>query len=91
MMKEFSNTSNKAIELINRIGEFKKKYDSKDELSILDALFEMADKDGVDVDEYIDILSDSDSFKNILENDLSTRGLLYINGERVKIKKMEEW
>lgn len=90
-MKEFSNTSNKAIELINRIGEFKKKYDSKDELSILDALFEMADKDGVDVDEYIDILSDSDSFKNILENDLSTRGLLYINGERVKIKKMEEW
>lgn len=90
-MKEFGNTSNEAIELINRIGEFKKKYDDKDELSILDALFEMADKNGVDIDEYIDILSDSSNFKNILENDLSTRGLLYINGKRVKIEKMEEW
>lgn len=85
------NKSNEAIELINKIGQFKKDYDKNDELSIIEAIIEMADKNGIDVDEYIDVLSDSDSFKAILEQDLASRSLLYMDGKRVKIERMEEW
>lgn len=85
------NKSNEATDLLNKIGKYKKENDPKDELSLLEAVVELADKDDISLDEYTDILSDSPEFKIILEQDMRSRGLLYMDGVRAQNEELEEW
>jgi len=85
------NKNNEANELLNKLGKWKKKNDVNDELSILEAIVEMAEQDEIELDVYTDILSDSISFKSILREDMTSRGLLYMDGHRIKKELMEEW
>jgi hypothetical protein len=86
------NKNNEANELLNKLGKWKQINDVNDELSILEAIVEMADQDEIELDVYTDILSDSTSFKSILREDMTARGLLYEDGVRVKkATVMDEW
>jgi len=91
-VKILSNFKNTSTELMNKIGKYKKENDPNDELSIIECVSEMADKEDIELDYYADILSDNPSFKVILKEDMTKRGLLYMDGKRVINKeKLEEW
>lgn len=84
--------NNAAAELMNKIGQYKKENDPEDELSIIECVSEMADKEDIELDYYADILSDNASFKVILKEDMTKRGLLYMDGKRVmNNNQLEEW
>jgi len=85
------NKSNEATELLNKIGRYKKENDPTDDLSILETIVELAEKENIELDNFTDILSDSPEFKIILEQDMRSRGLLYMDGIRSKNEEIEEW
>ena len=85
------NRINEANELLNKVGNWKKENDPNDLLSLMDAVIEFADFNNDDIDEYIDILSDNESFKALIKQDLIQRGMIYLDGERPERSVTEEW
>jgi len=85
------NYNKESSELLNKIGKWKHLSDPDNELTILEAMVEYAYKKGIEIDDIIDILSTSHSFKSLIEQDLSSRGMIYMDGIRVKQHKLLDW
>jgi predicted DsbA family dithiol-disulfide isomerase len=77
--------------ILQKMSSYKRNNDTSNELSLIEVLVELADKEGIELDEFTDVLSDSDNFKTILREDLSARGLMYMNGVRLKMNRLEDW